>query len=53
MISAQETVQSQLIRTEVQNEGLGDGNLYLREARQNTVFNTMKFSLTVVCRLIT
>jgi hypothetical protein len=39
MISAQETIQSQLISTEVHSYRLGDGNFYLHEASQNTVFN--------------
>jgi len=52
MISAQATVQSQLNRTEVHIYRLGDGVFCLHEASQNTVFNTMNFSLTDVCRLI-
>jgi hypothetical protein len=52
MISAQETVQSRLIRTEVHSYRLGDGNFCLHEASENTVFNTVNFSVTDVCHLI-
>ena len=50
MISAQETDQSHLVRTEMHSYRLSDSNSYLDEASRITVPNTMNCSLTDVCR---